>query len=372
MTEPTAAPSYRLKLPCADEGEFREKFLQKYVSRGVFVPSERPRPVGTRIKLKLEIKGGRVLVSGDGMVTSVAMPGGAAKPGMTVRLTALHPDSIQFSLSPADAAAAAPKAAPPTLTPAPKVPPAAAPPQPPAQPAPLLTPPPIRRASAPPPPPPPQSLPPPPAPSASFKELFDLDDEPAAEPAAPDEGVMAITDTTIPVPSELLQVEAPGPAPTPPPVAPAAATARPRGANRRLTILLAIGAVIVVGATVAGVATSRSSRATRQAAARVDEQLRLADLRLLEGRLAGGGGDSALDHLLEARGAAPGDERVATRLKLLADKFEQLGDRALARKNLREASVHFKATLMADPTRKAARAKLDDIATRPPPPTSPR
>jgi hypothetical protein len=112
------------------------------------------------------------------------------------------------------------------------------------------------------------------------------------------------------------------------------------------------------------VSASRSARAAREHSARVDEQLRIADLRLLEGRLASAGGDSALDHLLEAKGLAPNDGRVATRLKLLADKFEQLGARAVARKNLREASVHFKAALMADPARADARAKLDELEAK--------
>jgi hypothetical protein len=133
-----------------------------------------------------------------------------------------------------------------------------------------------------------------------------------------------------------------------------------------MVILMAAGALVAVAMTAAGVATSRSNRAKKQVAARVDEQLRLADLRLLEGRLAGAGGESALDHLLEAKGLAPTDERVVTRLKLLADKFEQLGDRALARKNAREAAVHFKATLLADPARARAREKLDDIAAKAP------
>jgi len=365
MTEQAALASYRLKLPCADEREFREKFLQKYVSRGVFVPSERPKPVGTRLRLKLEIRGGTVLVSGDGMVTSVTQPGGTTKPGMTVRLTALHHDSIQFPLSPTAPATPHP--------PAPKAQaPSHAPPTPAlgsAKPPPKLDlpPPPVPHAA-------PATTPAPAAPQDTNRELFELGDE-DFEPAAPDEGVMAVTDPAIPVPPELAAAVAsqravnlaepepsPEPAPLPPPAA--APGAAPRASKRSLRLLLIAGLVVAIAAAAAGIAASRSSRATRQASARVEEQLRLADLRLLEGRLAGGDGDSALDHLRQAKEAAPGDARVASRLALLADKFEQLGDRALARKNLREASVHYEASLAADPQRASVRAKLDDIASR--------
>ena len=85
----------------------------------------------------------------------------------------------------------------------------------------------------------------------------------------------------------------------------------------------------------------------------------------MEGRLAGPAGDSALDHLLSAKAAAPDDPRVKTRLGLLADKFEELGDRALARRNLREAEVHFAAAVRSDPRREAARRKLAEIAAAP-------
>jgi hypothetical protein len=368
MSEAAPLPSYRLKLPCADEREFRERFLQKYVSRGIFVPSERPKPVGTRLRLKLEIKGGAVLVSGDGMVTSVTQPGPNAKPGMTVRLTALHPESIQFSLSPSGNAPPAPRP--------PATPPTAA--------RPALSPPPLRAPAAPPKLAAPTPPPPPPASRASDDEgLFDLSDPiPETPHAAPDEGVMSSTEPAIPVPFELLEPEeardlereqaAGSPAPTPPPGASSAGPSAPIGAARRrlpsLRVLVLLGFAIAVVAAVAigGTVASRKAETARRERARIDALLRVADQRLLEGRLAAAKGDSALDHLLEAKGAAPDDERVVTRLKLLADKFEQLGDRALARKNQREAAVHFKATLMADPTRARAREKLDDIEAKAP------
>jgi hypothetical protein len=371
MTE--AVPSYRLKLPCSDEREFREKFVQKYVTRGVFVPSERPKPVGTRLKLKLEIRGGVVLVSGDGMVTSCTQPGGTAKPGMTVRLTMLHPESIQFDLSPAGGS--------PATTPSGGLAPASSKPQPPppqaavAKPVhspppvpPALTPSPGHRAAPPPPPAPPQA-PPPPAPSlraTEHEDLFNLDDDiepmPPAAPALPDEGAMAVTDPAIPVPSELLVPEpAPQAAPEAPPPTPKPRRTAP---SRTFVVAVVAGLAVVGGVTAATVVSSRSGRAAREIAAQVDEQLRIADLRLGEGRLADARGDSALDHLLQAKGISAQDARVGSRLKLLADKFEQLGDRAVTRKNLREAAVHYRAAVMADPARANARARLDELEAK--------
>lgn len=338
----TTAPSYRLKLPCADEREFRDKYLTKYVARGIFVPSENPKPVGTRLKLKLEIRGGTVLVSGDGMVTSVAQPGGPAKPGMTVRLTALHPESIQFSLSPSGVSAPTSQGTSPAVRPPP-----------------ALTPPAIRRPTPPSAPTVTPAITPSPSRITDHVELFDLGDA-----TAPDDGVMAMTDPALPIPAELAAPEAPAPTPLPAAPAPAALPTPPAPGRRRLVIASAGIAVLLVAIVAGGVIASRGARASRERAARVEEQLRLAELRVLEGRLANAGGDSALDHLLEAKGAASDDPRVTARLKLLADKFDQLGSRALARKNLREAAVHFKAELLADPTRSNARARVDELEAR--------
>ncbi|HSM93736.1 MAG TPA: hypothetical protein VLT47_12690, partial [Anaeromyxobacteraceae bacterium] len=122
MAPPALPPIYRVKIPCSDEREFRERFAPKYVADGIFVPSVDPKPVGTRLRIKLELRTGVVLVMGDAMVTSRVAPGGSDKPGMTLRITALHPDSLQFELSPAGA---------PRVSPAPT--PRATPPPPPAR-----------------------------------------------------------------------------------------------------------------------------------------------------------------------------------------------------------------------------------------------
>src|SRR5512135_1059034 len=115
MSEAAAPPIVRLKIPCADQREFLERFAPRYARNGVFVPGGRPRPVGSRIHLKLEFRDGTVGVSGDALVTG---QGTAGKPGMVLRFTALHPGSLQFELSPVGGAG-------PAVTPTP-VPPAAA------------------------------------------------------------------------------------------------------------------------------------------------------------------------------------------------------------------------------------------------------
>jgi hypothetical protein len=340
MPDPAAPPVVRLKIPCADEREFRERFAPKYVTSGIFVPTERPRSIGTRLHLKIELRDGRVRVSADAMVTGQTMSGAGRRPGMTLRLTGLHAGSIQFELSPVGAAgpAVAPRRTEPTAELA-------------DEPAPL------------------------------HQELFGPEDEPldAGAAAKPLEvGTREVkfklkeTPRMTPQPGgegsraplgsgrKPGRPEAPEPTPAPPP-----AKAPERGAGgRRSVVLAAIAMAVVVGGAVAA-ASSLATRAARSRDAKVAEEVRLADTRILEGRLAGAGGDTALDHLLAAKDLASGDARVASRLRLLADKFEQFGARAMARGDLREAAVHYQAAVRADPGREGARRKLRDIEGRP-------
>jgi hypothetical protein len=326
LAAPAPVPAYRLKIPCSDEREFRERFAPRYVADGIFIPSQDPKPVGTRVRIKLEIRGGQVLVSGDAMVTSRTPSGTSDKPGMTIRLTALHPESIRFELSPSAASS-------PALTPA--------------APAPALTP------------------APPPLPTApralAADDLFRIEDErerpapPAPPPDVghPDQEGSAAT-ATLPVPT-----------PVPASPSPAMAAAPLRAGDRRLFVILiaAAAAAVFAGAIAVAAGKAREARAARDAReARASAELRIADDRLRDGRFTGTGGDSALDHLLQARRLAPGDARVEARLRLLADTFEQLGDRAMARKNLGEAAVHFRAAVRADPGRDEVRRKLEQLA----------
>jgi hypothetical protein len=354
-----------VKIPCADEREFRERFAPKYVANGIFVPSREPKPVGTRVRIKLELRTGVVLVVGDAMVTSRTTPDKSDKPGMTMRITALHPESIKFDLSPhgAKAATPAPSAAMPALTPAPPPLAAALTPAPPprgAAPAPASAAPPIAAPALTPPP----RLPSAPR-AAAREDLFDFGDESAREPE--------LAPATAPPPSKS-SGEKPAPAPilfegsldevTPEPSAVEPPSAPPPSAargGRRLAILIAAAVAVALLAATALAVARRGPAPADASAARASAELRIADQRLREGRLAGAGGDSALDHLLAAKGAAPGDPRVAARLSLLAEKFELLGASALARRNLGEAAVHLDAALRADPARESARKKLAEL-----------
>ena len=342
MPDPAAPPVIRLKIPCSDEREFRDRFAPKYVTSGIFVPTDRPRPIGTRLHLKIELRDGRIGVSGDAMVTGQTTSGPGGRPGMTLRLTALHAGSIQFELSPVGGAGPAVG----TVAGERRADPAD-------EPLPLRA------------------------------ELFGPEDEPldpgaAAKPlevgtrevkfklkATPKEFARA----TMPAPPETAADEQPEPAgparaepePTPPPL-PVKVPSRPWG-GRRSVVAAAIAMAVAAGGTVA-VASFFAARA-RARDAQVAEEVRVADARILEGRLAGAGGDSALDHLLAAKELAAGDARVTSRLRILADKFEQLGDRARTRGDLGEAAVHYQAALRADPAREAARKRLREIEGRP-------
>jgi len=347
MPDPAAPPIVRLKIPCSDEREFRERFAPKYVTSGIFVPTERPRPIGTRLHLKIELRDGRIGVSGDAMVTGQTTSGPAKRPGMTLRLTGLHAGSIQFELSPVGGAGPSPASV---------ARPSGAAGDPADEPAPL------------------------------HEELFGPEDEPldpgtAAKPLevgtrevkfklkeTPRASAPAVTPAPA-VPARAAEPERAEPTreepePTPAPLS-VKTPWRARG-GRRPVVIAAIAMAVAVAAAVAA-AGSFAARGARAREARVAEDVRLADARILEGRLAGSGGDSALDHLLAAKDLAAGDARVTSRLRLLADKFEQFGARAMARGDLREAAVHYQAAVRADPGREGARQRLRDIERRPAP-----
>lgn len=91
------------------------------------------------------------------------------------------------------------------------------------------------------------------------------------------------------------------------------------------------------------------------------EQLVRADTQALAGRLTGRGADDALDVLLAAQRRWPSDERIGRRLRLLANRFEDLGAAAIERENPEEASAHLGAALRADPERASVKQKLRDM-----------
>lgn len=342
MSDAAAPTVVRLRIPCADQREFLERFAPRYARGGVFVPGGRLRPVGSRIHLKLEFRDGTVGVSGDALVTG---QGTSEKPGMVLRFTALHPGSIQFELSPVGGPG-------PAHTPVPGV---------------------VARA------------PDPPARGELADELFGpdiLEDEPigSAKPLevrtgkvklklkeTPREpGAPAVTPEAFPHAAP----EVPGSGPVPPPAVeptPARRLAEPAAGAARTTRLglavamLGLGVMVAVGLAVAGTFASRSSADRAEA---LEAEIKAADARMLEGRLTRPPGDSALDHLLAARALSAGDSRVVSRLQALADTFEHLGTRAAARGDLREAAIHLEAAVKADPRRGQAARKLDEVKAR--------
>jgi hypothetical protein len=131
---------------------------------------------------------------------------------------------------------------------------------------------------------------------------------------------------------------------------------------RRGRFKLVMFAVAVAVLSAAGMGFAVGQHRTMEAEAAFAAEIATADDRVRIGRLAAPAGDSALDHLDAARKILPGDLRLTSRGKLLADTFESLGRHALARGDLKEAAVHFTSALRAEPSRASARAQLETIA----------
>lgn len=169
----------------------------------------------------------------------------------------------------------------------------------------------------------------------------------------------------VPAPEVTLELDLPGGAAAAP--APAATSApEPRRGPRaaRTLWLAAAAAAALVAAVAGGAAFVRAQRRAAVLDAAFSDAIRVADERLRAGRLVAPGGDSALDHLLAARALRPGDTRVLARLEMMADTFESLGRRAMARGDLQEAAAHLSGVVRADPGRDWARAELERVESR--------
>lgn len=308
MTEPGSLPAVRLKIPCADAREFLDRYAPHYAARGVFVPTERPRPVGSRIHLKIELRDGNLGASGEALVAGhVAEP---ARHGMTLHLARLDPDSPQFELSPAPGSR-------PAVTPRP----------------------------------------------ALAEDLF------------PEASAEAIADKplqvrTKPVKLKLATSSPPGGAH--PPAAPEPEEpeqigtgdlvqadepprSRPSRPGARRALWVAVGFAAAVAAALVGAALMQGRREARRAA--FAEAIERCDASVRAGRLMGGG-DSALDHLDAARAISPNDADLLERLDLLADKMEELGERASRRGDAQGAEAYYRAALRAEPGRESVRRRL--------------
>jgi hypothetical protein len=308
-------PALRVRVPCANEAEYRRDRAARFAESGLFVPTPRAREPGSRVHLKIELLDGSVAYSGDAVVASRVSDG--RRTGLVLRL------------APAGAA------------------------------------------------------PPPPAAGEDWlgKDLFSVLDEPGgdASPPLPAPARAPVTATAAPAvardgragledPSRPDR-RAAAPSPAPEPRAEPAPLVRPstdRAAALRRSALAAGAAVLLVAVAVAAaisltVGTRRRGAELERAFA---EEIRTADVQLEAGRLAGAGADSALGHLQAARALKPGDRRVTSRLQLLRDTLEELGQRALVRGDVEEATAHYRAVLEADPGHATARARLDELAAR--------
>ena len=144
---------------------------------------------------------------------------------------------------------------------------------------------------------------------------------------------------------------------------------RPRS---KLPLLLgvaaaAIGAVVILVIATRGGGDGKPAKPSPPATTNqpeVDKHLNAAASRIADGKLVGPGGDAALDHLLAAKALAPTDPQVLAQLAALADKFEKLGDGALAANDLAEAATHYQAAITAEPDRASAKTKLADVENR--------
>jgi hypothetical protein len=302
-------PVVRVRLRCSDKQEFRARYARAIAAYGVFAPAAQQRAVGARVELVLEL-GNHTVVRGEAIVVDAA-GGRASRPGTAFRFVRLEEGSLEYEETPppraaTDAAAGcvAPQAAPREHLEGP----------------------------------------------FSLEEQRELLDVGAVvdEPAADREPEPTIE---VPLRRDVLDTRAAMDAASAAEATARRARARRRGA--RLLVASAAGVVAVALATYL-VATSRSGEA-------LDAELRVAEERLADGRLSGGG-DSALDHLVAARGLAPNDLRVRERLRLVADKLEQLAESALARGDYAEAAVHLTAATQADPGRRSLHERLGEIA----------
>ena len=184
-----SVPTLRVKHPSVDRAQFLERYAARVASTGIQVPTANQRPIGSRIRLILELKSGESVV-GDAVVESHVRIRDTA--GILLRYVRLHEGGIVFPLP----GGAAPTPRPSGARPAPAAPSATR-----AAPTPVAT-------AAPRPPPP--AIPVPAEPAASLRDLLDSPD--------PFPGLDAAPEAAIHVPIDVPDVppEAPA-APEPPP-----------------------------------------------------------------------------------------------------------------------------------------------------------
>ncbi len=79
VTPPTTSKprAVRIRIRCADEREFEERFAPWYAADGIFLPGELPAPLGAALRLTIELQDGRCVLSGTARVDAkVEAPAG--------------------------------------------------------------------------------------------------------------------------------------------------------------------------------------------------------------------------------------------------------------------------------------------------------
>lgn len=304
-----AASSLRLRVPCNDQGEFWSRLADHVAQRGLRVPTDAPKPIGSHVTVALEFKNGETL-TGEGVVDAhVRMD---ARPGVNVRI-------LRFRE--AARARPAPRPAGTARTPAPELPE-------------ITTPPPVRG-------------------TALEEIVFDeplgdgprcagpLGDEPLGdEPLGPAAGYAAPTFAST-VSAEIV-----------------AAVRRTTRRVQRGALVLGAAALAVALAGLGAVRWLGPATPDAVWSAHMDASDRL----LAEGRLVGR--DGALEHLLAAKRVRPDDTSTARQLSRVADLLEALAARALERGDVAVAEIHLASAERAAPGRASIRAKREAITRR--------
>ncbi len=83
----------RIGIRCADERDFQERFAPRYAAEGVFVPGEPIAPEGTMLRVTIELKDGRPVLSGTARLEAWT----EAPAGMWLRIVRVNSGSVPIA-----------------------------------------------------------------------------------------------------------------------------------------------------------------------------------------------------------------------------------------------------------------------------------
>jgi hypothetical protein len=85
--------SVRIRVRCVDERDFQERFAPWYAADGIFLPGELPAPLGTGLRVTIELQDGRRVLSGTARVDArVEVP-----LGTRLRILRVDPGSVPLA-----------------------------------------------------------------------------------------------------------------------------------------------------------------------------------------------------------------------------------------------------------------------------------